>query len=257
MIKPEKFNNLACGASYFSRGVNLLLHPQLRLYILVPLLVNVVLFFSLTFAAVHYYQVLASNIDWQAPDWLSWAQFLFSFFSALLGMILVVLLIILYAYSFNVITNIIAAPFYGLLAEKAEELISGNKPPDEKLSQLILRTFAREMQKLIYFFSRGIVVILVVLMIGTIPVINIAAPIIGLLWGMWSMSIQYVDYPADNHRTPFVELRSRLMERKYSSMGLGAMVMLASIVPVVNIIAMPAAVTAGTLFWVDELRAQN
>jgi CysZ protein len=68
------------------------------------------------------------------------------------------------------------------------------------------------------------------------------------------MSVQYVDYAADNHQLSFEEMRRRLLQKKYSSMGLGGMVMLASIVPVFNIIAMPAAVTAGTLFWARELK---
>lgn len=253
-MQPNKLNNLVCGAGYFTQGINLLLHPRLRIYILVPLLVNILLFFGLTALVIYYYHLLSGNLEWQAPEWLQWAQFLFSFFSALLGIILAVLFIIVYAYSFNVITNIIAAPFYGILAEKAEEIISGEKPPEEKLSQLILRTFGREFQKLIYFITRGIFVILVILMVSTIPLLNLLAPVIGLVWSMWCMSIQYVDYPADNHQLSFAEMRYRLMLKKYSAMGLGGMVMLASIVPVVNIVAMPAAVTAGTLFWVRELK---
>ncbi len=249
-----KVNNLLCGASYFSQGINLLLHPKLRVYILVPLVVNIILFFALTATVIHYYHLFAETVNWQAPDWLSWAQFLFSFISALLGIVLAVLFVILYAYSFNLITNFIAAPFYGLLAEKAEQLISGEAPPDENFSRLIPRVFAREFQKIFYFFTRGIFIILVVLMIGTIPIVNVLAPALGLLWSMWCMSIQYVDYAADNNRLSFQEMRNRLMLKKYSSMGLGGMVMLASIIPVVNIVAMPAAVTAGTLFWVRELK---
>jgi len=253
-MRQSKLNNLACGASYFTQGINLLLHPKLRVYILVPLVVNILIFFGLTSAVIYYYHLIAGNLDWQAPGWLSWAQFLFSFFSALLGIILAVLFIILYAYSFNIITNIIAAPFYGLLAEKAEEIVSGEKPPEEKLRHLIPRTFAREFQKLFYFITRGIFVILVLLMVSTIPVLNLLAPLIGLIWSMWCMSIQYVDYAADNHQLSFQEMRYRLMLKKYSAMGLGGMVMLISIVPVLNIIAMPAAVTAGTLFWARELK---
>lgn len=253
MENRQKFNNLACGASYFSRGVNLLFHPKLRVYILVPLFVNIILFFALTFTLFYYFQIITSGMEFQIPGWLSWAEVVLDFAIALLGVILAVLFIIFYAYSFNVITNIIAAPFYGLLAEKSEELITGKKLPAEKILAMVLRTFSRELRKLVYFFSRGIVVILVMLMISTIPIVNIAAPAIGLIWGIWSMSIQYVDYPADNHSTPFRELRYRLWEKKYSSMGLGAMVMLTSVVPLINIIAMPAAVIAGTLFWTEEL----
>lgn len=68
------------------------------------------------------------------------------------------------------------------------------------------------------------------------------------------MSIQYVDYSADNHQTEFVTLRKMLRKRRYSSVGFGGTVMLCSMVPVLNIIAMPAAVIGGTLFWVNEIK---
>lgn len=68
------------------------------------------------------------------------------------------------------------------------------------------------------------------------------------------MAIQYVDYAADNHQTDFAVLRKMLRKRRYSSIGFGGAVMACSIVPFFNIIAMPAAVIGGTLFWVNEIK---
>lgn len=250
MVTDEAQNNLLTGARYFFRGIKLLLHPQLRKYILVPLLVNCVLFISLTYFLIGYFDNL-SQWDLNLPAWLELAEKVLKWAAWFL---IVVVVLIGYGYLFNIITNILAAPFYGLLAQKTEELLLGVGPPDESLLKMIPRTTIRELQKLLYFLVRGLMVLLLMLVLGTLLVLSFLVPVIGTLWGAWCMAIQYVDYPADNHQTPFRSLRKRLRSRKYSSIGFGTMVMGCSMIPVLNIIAMPAAVTGGTLFWIHELR---
>ncbi|MCR6650667.1 MAG: EI24 domain-containing protein [Cellvibrionaceae bacterium] len=132
--------------------------------------------------------------------------------------------------------------------------MTGIPVADEPLLKMIPRTLLREMQKLLYFISRGIFIFLVMLLLGLTFILNIFVPVVGILWSAWSMSIQYVDYAADNHQTEFVTLRKMLRKRRYSSVGFGGTVMLCSMVPVLNIIAMPAAVIGGTLFWVNEIK---
>lgn len=243
---PAK-NNLLSGASYFVEGVKLIWHPKLRVYILVPLLVNICLFVLLTGTLVHFTggaieTVMAELPSWLAPlAWLAW-------------IIIGVLLLIVYGYSFNMITNILAAPFYGFLAQKAEEIITGQPLPEESLWKMVPRVMGRELSKLIYFLTRGIIITLVILLLATIPLVNFLAPVIGIAWGAWSMTIQYSDYPADNHQRSFKILRKKLWTKAFSSFGFGGMVMGCSIIPVVNIFAMPAAVVGGTLFWLNELK---
>lgn len=231
--------------------MRLIWHPELRLYLIVPLLVNCILFFLLTSAFVHYVGDFA--------DWLM--AFLPGFLAPLkwiVWSVIGILMLIVYAYSFNMITNIIAAPFYGLLAAKAETILTGIAPPAESTASMISRTLLRECEKLWYFLKRGFVVILIMILVGTltgwIPGLNLLAPLIGLAWGAWSMAIQYSDYSADNHQLAFKPLRQCLWKKKYSSLGFGGFIILCSIIPVVNIIAMPVAVVGGTLFWLRELK---
>lgn len=241
-------NNLAAGIFYFREGLRLIWRPELRLYIVVPLLVNCVLFVALTSVLVHFYGGLLDSLlhtlpSWLAPlAWIAWIVF---------G----ILMLIVYGYSFNMITNIIAAPFYGLLAAKAEFLLTGVEPPEESLGKLIPRVFVREIAKLLYFLSRGIIVVLLVLFLATIPGLNLLSPVVGVAWGAWSMSVQYADYAGDNNQLGFKPLRNCLWNKKYSSMGFGGIIMLVSIIPVLNIVAMPVAVVGGTLFWLRELKS--
>ena len=51
---------------------------------------------------------------------------------------------------------------------------------------------------------------------------------------------QYIDYPADNHK------------KRWQSLGFGGIVYLVLLIPVVNLLMMPAAVAGATLFWVRE-----
>lgn len=248
-IKPG--NNIVTGIGYFIDGARLLLHPKLRIYLLVPLLVNCVLFILLTSLFLTYlYGVVGSGFSW-VPDWLEpWLAPL----KWIAWLIFGAIFLMIYGYSFNMITNILAAPFYGLLAENTEKILTGQDIESEPISKMIPRVTFREIQKLIYFLLRGILIILAILMISMIPVIQIIAPFIGLAWGAWSMAIQYADYPADNHQLAFHKLRQCLWQRMYSSLGFGGAIMSCSVVPFVNIFAMPAAVAGGTIYWVNELK---
>ncbi|MCW8194398.1 sulfate transporter CysZ [Proteobacteria bacterium 005FR1] len=232
--------NFFRGASYLAEGLRLLTHPRLRLFVLVPVLVNAVLFVILTTALV---QQFTAMLDW-FMEWLpNWLDFL----AWVLGVLVALFVVLVYGYSFSMITNVIAAPFYGFLAEKAEELTTGQALDGESLVQMIPRTVLRELRKLWYFIWRS----LFFLILSLVPLIG---PVIAAIWGAWSMSIQYSDYAADNHQTAFTRLRQLLGMRLYSALGFGAVVMLGMMVPVLNIFIMPAAVIGGTMFWLKEMR---
>lgn len=247
--KHSPNNHLVTGVRYYTEGIRLLWHPQLRIYILVPLLVNLVLFTLLTSLIIYYFGMAT---DWMLGFLPSWLAFL-SWLAWLAWLVMGSIVLIIYGYSFNLITNFIAAPFYGLLAEKTEILLTGKTWSAEPIAKMIPRVTWRELVKLCYFIMRGIFIILIVALIAMIPGINFLAPLIGLAWSAWSMSIQYADYPADNHQLKFSSLRDRLRKNLYSSLGFGCTIMAASVVPVINIFAMPAAVTGSVIFWLNEL----
>lgn len=246
----ERTNSLATGARYFIEGVRWLAHPRLRKYILIPLIVNGVLFLLLTWLFISLGGEFFSW-NWNLPAWL---DFLEKILKWVAWLVIAIILLIAYGYSFNVITTIIAAPFYGVLAQQTEALMTGVPPPDEPWGRMIPRVIWRELVKLSYFIIRGLLVILLIVLLGTLLVLGVFAPVVGGLWSAWCMAIQYVDYPADNHQTPFRRLRKKLRRPLYSSVGFGGAVMLATIVPIVNIFVGPAAVIGGTIFWLRELQ---
>jgi CysZ protein len=258
MLPQLPSNGLFAGSNYLIEGMRLLLHPKLRVYVLIPLLVNCVLFFVLTGVLLNYlFDFIGPDdaVSVEEDSWMpGWISKILTPLKWIAWIILGALFVIIYGYSFNIITNLIAAPFYGLLAEATEKLLTGQEPPAEPLWQMIPRTFLRELSKLGYFIVRGLVVILVMILIGFIPILNLLAPLVGIAWGAWCMSIQYADYAADNHQTEFSEMRNCLWARMKSSLGFGGTIMGCSMVPVLNIIVMPAAVIGGTVYWLNEMR---
>lgn len=232
--------------AHLTRASQLIISKPLRPFVLVPLLINLLLFIVLTTLLV---QGFEGAIDWllgMLPGWMS-------FVSGILWGLFAIILVVVYGYSFSMITNIVAAPFYGTLAARAEAQITGKAPADEPLRQMIPRTLRREMVKLFYFLCWGSSIMVLCLILSFIPLLNLLVPVIGVAWGAWSMAIQYVDYSADNHQLSFAELRRRLREHAYTSYGTGGLVMLGTMVPILNILIMPVAVVAGTSFWCEQL----
>ena len=62
----------------------------------------------------------------------------------------------------------------------------------------------------------------------------------------------YIDYPADNNKMSWQDMLAWLRQKRWQSLGFGGITYLALMIPVVNVLMMPAAVAGATLFWVRE-----
>ena len=249
MYQPSNKNSAFSGLNYLSQGAALLLTPGMKRFVLIPFVANCIVFILLTMSLISHFSSLQDWFTGLFPSW-SWISYLVAFLTGLF----IFFVLLIYGYSFTLLTNIIAAPFYGRLAEKIEANICGESVPEESIASMVLRTLRREMVKLFYFVSRGLLVIIGLFMLSFVPLLNLFVPLIALLWGTWVMTLQYIDYPADNHQMPFSALRERLKQQRLSSIGFGGVIMVASMIPVINIFIMPIAVAGGTLFWINELR---
>jgi CysZ protein len=233
------------GPQYLREGLKLVLSPGLRLFVLLPLVINLVLFVGLIYFAGHQFSLWVDTLMPSLPSWLS-------FLSYVLWPLFVVLVALMVFFTFTMIANVIAAPFNGFLAEKVEVVVRGTDDfPTFSWGELIAmipRTFAREMRKLGYFLPRA----LALLILSFIPVVNLVAAPLWLLFGVWMMAIQYIDYPADNHKLGWNEMLAWLRQKRWQSMSFGGIVYLALLIPLVNVLMMPAAVAGATLFWVRE-----
>ncbi len=235
------------GPGYFLLGLKLIWQPPLRPFVVWPILLNIVLFIASIGLLIHglgqWLDALLSGL----PQWLDFIRWL-------LWPLIALCVLAAYGYGFNFITTLIGAPFYGLLAQKVQLLLGHAEPPDEPLPQLIQRTFAREWQKLRYFIPRGLLLLAVSLLALFIPGLNLLMPLVAFVWGAWCLAIQYCDYAADNQQHSFAELKQQLGRNKTLSLSFGGSCAGASMVPLFNILAVPAAVAGGTALWLGRAK---
>ena len=232
------------GPALLLQGAKLLWHPRVRWLILSPLLINILLFSSLTLAAGQWLEGWLEGLISQVPEWLHWLIWVIWLLFAGLAMVI-------YAFSFTIFANLIGSPFYGVVAERIliMERGEGYNPPDSPFLQIAWQSFVRQLQLLGYFIPRTIAVALVTFIISFIPLVNLLAPVIAGAWAAWSLSIQYLDYGAEIDQTSFPQLLVLGASNRWQSMGFGFTVLMASAIPLLNLLVLPAAVISGTLMW--------
>lgn len=233
------------GFSYLVRGARLLTAPGIRLFVLIPLVLNIGIFAGLIALCLAQFSRWMQRLLAWLPDWLD-------FLGWVLWPLAVLLVLVVVMYTFSMIANLIASPFNGLLAEKAEERLTGQASGGGLADALrdAPRSVGKELHKIFYYLPRA----LLVLLTGFVPAINLATPLLWLLLGTWMMALQYCDYPMDNHRYSLRQVRQRLGADRLTALGFGGGVMLATLVPGLNLLIMPAAICGATIYWVERLR---
>ena len=242
---PMPATPVLTGPQYLKEGLKLVLSPGLRLFVLLPLAINLILFVGLIYVAVQQFGGWVDGFMPSLPNWLSFLEYI-------LWPLFVVLVLLMVFFTFTLLANIIAAPFNGFLAEKVEVVVRGEDPfPPFSWAELLAmvpRTLGRELRKLAYFLPRAIAL----LILSFIPVLNLIAAPLWLLFGIWMMAVQYIDYPADNNKMSWQDMLAWLREKRWQSLGFGGITYAALLVPGLNILMMPAAVAGATVFWVRE-----
>ncbi|CAG19278.1 sulfate transporter CysZ [Photobacterium profundum] len=250
MPQPQITPSPASGAGYFFRGMSLAIQPGTRRFVIFPLFINILLFGSA------FGFVLSQLGDWingwiaALPSWLDWLSYL-------LWPLLAIATLVIFSYLFSTIANWIAAPFNGLLAEHLEAKLTGEPAPDTGFKDIIKdlpRIMNREWIKLKYYLPKalGLLILLWIPAIG-----QTVGPVLWFLFSAWMMTIQYVDYPFDNHKVPFPTMRDALKVNRGKSLSFGSLVMLFTMTPILNLFVMPIAVCGATAMWVDHYRDQH
>ncbi|MDF2155941.1 sulfate transporter CysZ [Vibrio sp. CAU 1672] len=240
-------NRQRSGFGYFLYGLHLALSPRIRRYVILPLLANLIL----VGGAIIY---LFSNLNIWIESWLGQLPEFLSWLSYILWPVLVITILATFSYFFSTLANFIAAPFNGLLAEKVEETLTGQKINDDGLAALIKdlpRVLAREWRKLLYVLPKalGLFILLLIPALG-----QTLGPVLWFIFTAWILAIQYCDYPFDNHRVPFNEMRYKMKRKQHKAYGFGVLVSVFTTVPILNLIVMPVAVCGATAMWVSEFK---
>jgi CysZ protein len=241
--------NKHSGAHYLLEGMRLVRQPGLRRYVIIPLLISTLVFAGAILGMSHWLESLINWLLGFLPAMLDWLRYLLWPLFTLAGVLVIF-------YSFSLVTNLLAAPFNGMLAEAVEQHLTGQTIDTggwKALMKDLLPSLASELRKLVYFIVRAIPLGLLFLF----PVTTLAAPFIWALFSAWMLTIEYLDYPMANHLLHFSEQKKLLRQRKLLSYGFGGSSLLMTMIPVVNFFAMPVSVAGATAMWVGELKVMG
>lgn len=231
------------GYQYLADGMKLALSHGNRRYVFLPLIANLAIFI-VSFNVG--YDWLSTNIEaltnW-LPSWLDWLSYV-------IKPLFVLAFVAIFFLSFSTLANLIAAPFYGFLSQHVCHQIRPDiKEPPGGLQAFLAsvpRALLRELAKINYYLPRALGLWLLSFIL---PGINI------LLWfgfNAWMMTLQYLDYPIDNQAQPFKQVRISAASDKPFSFSFGFSVLIGSMVPLLNLLIMPAAVCGATKYWCEQ-----
>lgn len=228
----EKSNNPIYAVNCLLKGLKLIRQPELRKYLLIPILINFILY-SIAITLGYYY--ISDLITQFIPGWLSWLEWL-------IWPLFYISISIIGFFTFTVFANLIAAPFYSQLAEKTLEVISGQKikSKQQSVNQVVLA----EIKRVIYLLSRMIPLLL----LFVIPGINLIAPFLWMLFGAWGMGLEFMAYPLENKGLLFAEQKEMARSRRLAILSFGGLILVGLSIPVLNLLVAPAAVIGATIY---------
>ena len=238
------------GVLYVIKGVTLLFKPGIRLFVILPLLTNFILFSLFIWLGIGYFNETMQNYIPDLPEALQWLEWL-------LWPLFIVSFLLIGFYCCLLLANLVAAPFNGMLAEAVENHLA----PDTSKSTGSWLTVIKELvpamiseaRKLGYFCLRALPLLILIV----IPGVNLVAPFLWIIFSAWLLALEYADYPMSNHGILFDELRIKLKEKRFVAITFGCTVMLLTIIPVINFFVMPVAVAGATVMYVKEWKDRN
>ena len=157
-------NDFLSGAGYLIKGTRLLARPELRRFIVIPILINITVFTAAIWLGTIYFETMLDRLMPESSQW--WFESVRTIVWILFG----VIILLITFFTFTVIANIIGAPFNGLLAEIVEEQLAGKRPGENEgvrqFISTIIPSIANELKKLFYFTVSGVAIFLIFLIPG-------------------------------------------------------------------------------------------
>ncbi|MDR9437928.1 MAG: sulfate transporter CysZ [Halomonas sp.] len=230
-----------------TRGTRLVYSRGLRRYVFLPILVNLLVYTVMLWYVLGHFGGWLEGWMAMVPGWLDWLSWLiWPLFVISLGLIVF--------FTFTLVTHLIAAPFYGFLAARVEVEVTGRPPLDDRrLAKTAVDALGRELVKLGYILPR----MTLLFVLSWIPVLNLVAPLLWAAFSAWIMAITYLDYPMDNNKVSFADMRRRLKARWWPTLTYGGWVTLITWLPLANLFLLPGAVAAAVLMWERHYRSSE
>ncbi len=159
--------------------------------------------------------------------------------------------LVLAAYSYAVITLLVGDPFYERIWRTVEVRL-GDAPADSDLG--FLRSIRRAIADGLRLALPALLLALGVLICGFLPIVgSVLGLVLGTICGGWLLALELTGFAFEARGFSLRERRRILGIRRSASLGFGAASYLLFLVPIVAVIAMPAAVAGAAMLSRDAI----
>ena len=243
--------NFLAGARTLGTGLGLILRsPRLLLIGAFPALLSAVLLLGALGALLYFSGDLVAAMTPFADGWSDWLR---QAFRLLVGLALVGAAALLASVSFIALTLLIGGPFYEHIAEQAEQRLGLDTSDDGAGLARQAGRGARDALKLVAVAAVGAVVLFA---LGFVPVLGqTVVPVLGAVFGAWVVALEMVGLVFQRRGLAVRDRQRSLAANKASTLGFGLPTYLLCLVPVAQLVIIPAAVVGGTLLahrYLDE-----
>jgi len=235
------------GLRYALSGFGLLTRPGIRLYALLPLLINLILFvLAIVYGASQFNALLTRLTEqWEWIEWLRW----------LLWPLFLLLMLGFVFFCFSILANILAAPLNGYLSSAVERTLGSvslhNQISTRSFPQQFEAEIRSELVKMRFFFVRG----LPLLLLFVVPIVQLLAPIVWFIYAAWMIALEYLEIPLGNRGLLFPQVLGIASQNRRLVLGFGTGVLLMTMMPGINLMIMPVAVSGATKLALEKLTA--
>ncbi|MDP7537114.1 MAG: sulfate transporter CysZ [Methylococcales bacterium] len=235
-IDSKKANNPLFVFSCLMRGFSDLRRPEYRKYLIAPLLINMALYLGVFVSGWYYFSGFLTDM---IPEWLSWLNWF-------IWPVFVIGFLIVGVFTFTILANILAAPFYSRLAIEAKQL-SGAQGMIEASDNTVWASMLSELKRLSYLGKFAIPLLL----LFVIPGLNLLAPMCWVLFAAWALCLEYMAYSFETEGVLFVDQRDQVKRARWGGLMFGGLVMIGMSIPVVNFVVPAAAIIGATIYRAD------
>jgi len=244
-ISLSPFVSFFQGMGVFFRGAKYILErPRLWLLVLIPLVINIILFSALLFWGYSAFSgMIKSQISqWEDPAWyLKGLAIMARIFFWLLSLIAVYLI-------FTPSALIIASPFSDLLAESAEKecgfVVREEKPFLRKILWEAMFAIRAEIKRMAFFLS----VFIILFPANFIPIIgSVVYVIMSFIWSCFGFAFEFTGFATDRRHIRLKEKLKFLKRHLSFFMGFGFLTTILFMVPFLNVFAVSLSAISGSI----------
>lgn len=222
-------------------------HPRLLQYIVIPLLINALVFTAAVYFGLDFF---AGTVAAQLPQGDAWYWVALYW---LLWLVAALLTAVLVFFSFTVVGNLLASPFNELLSERTEEVLGGSSGEQPFAFGRFLheawQAILMEGKKMWVFVA----VMLLILPLNLLPVIgNALYALLATGLTLFFLCFEYLGFVMVRKGRFFSAQKQYILARKFLMLGYACGVMTLLAIPFLQLLCIPLAVIGATRLWCEE-----